>query len=230
MTLKPLGDCAWLVEFPGLTGEAALARVMGLADALETDRPAGVLDVVASFDSLAVHFEGGDGAGGAALDPVGNRRGPASAGRGNQNPGVLRRRTRADLEEVAEKTGLSREEVVGLHCGAVYTVAAVGFSPGFPYLLGLPERSPPPRRATPRLAVPAGSVAVAGGQAGIYPFASPGGWHVLGRTGVNLFDPSHERPALLRSGDRVRFVPVDELEVSRKFLPSWSPPDRAGSK
>lgn len=219
MTIKPLGDSAWLMEFPGVTGEAALARVMGLVDALETDRPAGVLDVVPSFDSLAVHFSGDDGLD--VLDwirsaevvdrlPVGEEvRIPVCYG-GEYGP---------DLDEVAEKTGLSAEEVIALHSGAVYTVAAVGFSPGFPYLLGLPERLHLPRRATPRLAVPAGSVAVAGGQAGIYPFTSPGGWQVLGRTGVSLFDPSLARPALLRCGDQVRFVPVAEIETMEEISP-----------
>jgi KipI family sensor histidine kinase inhibitor len=223
MTLKPLGDSAWLVEFPALTGEVALARVMGLVDALETNRPAGVLDVVASFNSLAVHFEGGDGLD--VLDwirsavvvdllPAGDElKIPVCYG-GGHGP---------DLEEVAQKTGLSAEQVIELHSGVVYTVAAVGFSPGFPYLLGLPERLRLPRRATPRLVVPAGSVAMAGGQAGIYPFASPGGWHVLGRTGVGLFDPALPRPALLRSGDRVRFVAVDELETVEKISPVAEP-------
>lgn len=213
MTFKPLGDSAWLVEFPGKSGEAALARVIGLVDALESNRPAGVLDVVPSFDSVAVHFAGGDGL--EILDwiqsatvvdrlPAGEERRIPVCYSGAHGP---------DLEEVAEKAGLSTEEVIALHSGATYTVAAVGFSPGFPYLLGLPEPLYLPRRSTPRLAVPAGSVAVAGGQAGIYPFASPGGWQVLGRTGVGLFDPLLARPALLRCGDRVRFVPVERLEV-----------------
>jgi KipI family sensor histidine kinase inhibitor len=223
MTLKPLGDSAWLVEFPGLTGEAALARVMGLVDALEMNRPAGVLDVVPSFDSLAVHFTGGDGLD--VLDWIqsvtvvdrlpegGEIQIPVCYG-GEHGP---------DLEEVARETGLSTEQVIALHSSAIYTVAAVGFSPGFPYLLGLPERLRLPRRATPRLAVPAGSVAVAGGQAGIYPFTSPGGWQVLGRTAVGLFDLTLERPALLRSGDRVRFVPVDELTTMEKIPPAAQP-------
>lgn len=223
MTLKPLGDSAWLVEFAGLTGEAALARVMGLVDALAGTRPAGVLDVVPSFDSLAVHFAGGDG-----LDVLDWIQSVAVVdrlreGEEIQIPVYYGGEHGPDLEEVAEKTGLSAEQVIGLHSGAVYTVAAVGFSPGFPYLLGLPEPLHLPRRTTPRLAVPAGSVAIAGGQAGIYPVASPGGWHVLGRTGVGLFDPSLPRPALLRSGDRVRFVAVDELEMVEKTSPVAEP-------
>jgi KipI family sensor histidine kinase inhibitor len=223
MTLKPLGDSAWLAEFPGKSGEAALARVMGLADALEANRPAGVLDVVPSSDSVAVHFEGADGLeilewirSATVVDrlPSGEERLIPVCYGGEHGP---------DLEEVAEKSGLSAEEVIALHSGATYTVAAVGFSPGFPYLLGLPEPLYLPRRATPRLAVPAGSVAVAGGQAGIYPFASPGGWQVLGRTGMSLFDPMSARPALLQSGDRVRFMPVDKLETEEKISPAEEP-------
>lgn len=213
MTLKALGDSAWLVEFPGESGEAALARVMGLMAALENERPDGVVDVVPSFASVAVRFDEADGL--EILEWIGSVvvADRLIAGEEREIPVCYGGEHGPDLEDLAARTGLSVEEVIGLHSDAVYTVAAVGFSPGFPYLLGLPELLNVPRRETPRLAVPAGSVAVAGGQAGIYPFASPGGWHVLGRTSVGLFDPRAARPALLRSGDRVRFVPVEELEV-----------------
>ncbi len=219
MTLKPLGDSAWLVEFPGKSGGDALARVMGLATALETGRPAEVVDVVPSFASVAVHFEGGNGQGirewinSATVTnrlPAGEERVIPVCYGGIHGP---------DLAEVADLTGMSPEEVVALYSGAVYTVAAVGFSPGFPYLSGLPERLQVPRRRTPRLAVPAGSVAIAGEQAGIYSFTSPGGWQVLGRTAVSLFDPHAVPPALLRSGDRVRFVPVEKLEPEDLIAP-----------
>jgi KipI family sensor histidine kinase inhibitor len=219
MTLKPLGDSAWLVEFPGLTGEPALAQVMGLVDALAGNRPDAVRDVVASFDSLAVHFTGGDG-----LDVLHWIQSVSVVNQLPQGaeihiPVCYGGEHGPDLEEVAEKTGLPAEEVIALHVSPVYTVATVGFSPGFPYLLGLPKRLWLPRRATPRLAVPAGSVAVAGGQAGIYPFTSPGGWQVLGRTAVRLFDATLPRPGLLRAGDRVRFVAVDEIEMGEKISP-----------
>jgi len=110
-----------------------------------------------------------------------------------------------DLEEVARATGLSAEAVVAEHAGAVYDVRFIGFSPGFPYLAGLPERLHTPRRGTPRTHVPAGSVAIAGAQAGIYPFRSPGGWNIIGRTDFILFDPTREAGATLAPGDRVRF-------------------------
>lgn len=112
-----------------------------------------------------------------------------------------------DLAEVAGRIGRSPEEVVELHAGAEYVVAFVGFSPGFPYLLGLPRELELPRRASPRPRVAAGSVAVAGPFAGIYPSATPGGWHLLGRSDLVLFDPRATPPQRLAPGDRVRFVP-----------------------
>ncbi|HTL31670.1 MAG TPA: carboxyltransferase domain-containing protein [Kofleriaceae bacterium] len=116
----------------------------------------------------------------------------------------------ADLDEVARATGLSRDEVIVIHSGATYTVETIGFAPGFGYLSGLDPRLELPRRATPRSRVPAGSVAIAGRQSAVYPFDSPGGWHLLGRlVGTNGGEPVKmfdERGALLALGDRVRFV------------------------
>jgi len=111
-----------------------------------------------------------------------------------------------DLPEVASRTGLPEADVVRLHAGVDYRVFVLGFVPGFPYLGVLPAPLDLPRRATPRVRVPAGSVAIAGRQAGIYPFASPGGWHLIGRTEARLWDPRRDPPALLAPGDRVRFV------------------------
>jgi len=209
MILKPLGDSAWLIEFPD---EIPPDRVMGWVDALEKDRPAGVLDVVPSFASVAVHFSATDGFEIRKwIESVKVTDRPPT-GKEHAIPVVYGREFGPDLDEVAKVAGMSTDEVIARHSGAIYTVRALGFSPGFPYLSGLPERLRIPRRGTPRLAVPAGSVAVAGGQAGIYPFTSPGGWQVLGRTGLSLFDPSHDPPSLLLPGDRVRFVPADEWE------------------
>ena len=111
-----------------------------------------------------------------------------------------------DLPEVARLTGLEAEEVVRRHTAPEYTVAFLGFSPGFPYLVGLDPALEVPRRDTPRTSIPAGSVGLAGGQTGIYPSASPGGWQLIGRTEVTLFDPDREPPALLGPGRRLRFT------------------------
>ncbi len=113
-----------------------------------------------------------------------------------------------DLAEVAERTGRSEADVVALHAGPEYRVFLVGFVPGFPYLGVLPEGLALPRRATPRVRIPAGSVAIAGRQTGVYPFATPGGWHLLGRTDAPVWDARRDPPALFAPGDRVRFVPA----------------------
>jgi 5-oxoprolinase (ATP-hydrolysing) subunit B len=111
-----------------------------------------------------------------------------------------------DLQAVAAACGLRGDEVIGLHAAGAYTVAFVGFLPGFAYLDGLDARLHIPRRTQPRTRVPAGSVAIAGTQSGIYPFDSPGGWHIIGHTMLRMFDPDRTPAALLQPGDAVRFV------------------------
>lgn len=113
-----------------------------------------------------------------------------------------------DLAEVAAQHGLTPDAAASLHASAEYTVRFIGFSPGFPYLSGLPELLATPRLPSPRPRVPAGSIAIAAAQAGIYPRPTAGGWRILGRTPLNLFDPAAERPALLAACDRVRFSPI----------------------
>ena len=117
-----------------------------------------------------------------------------------------------DLEEVAEYLRISPEEVIRLHCSKPYFIYMIGFMPGFPYMGELPEALVTPRLKTPRLLVPAGSVAIAQKQTGIYSMESPGGWQILGRTPVKLFDPEKEPPALLQMGDLVQFYPISEKE------------------
>jgi KipI family sensor histidine kinase inhibitor len=114
----------------------------------------------------------------------------------------------ADLDEVAQLVQLSREEVVERHADADYVAAFIGFAPGFAYLIGGDARLHVPRRPHPRERVPAGSVAIAGPYSGVYPRDTPGGWRLLGRTTVTLFDPMRDRPALISTGDLVRFVPA----------------------
>jgi len=113
-----------------------------------------------------------------------------------------------DLADVAARVGVATDEVVSLHTAPTYTVVCLGFSRAFPYLSGLDPVLTLPRRPSPRTVVPAGSVAIAADQTGIYPQASPGGWHLLGRTGLDLFDEDRSPPSLLQPGDRVRFVPI----------------------
>jgi len=120
-----------------------------------------------------------------------------------------------DLDEVAQRAGLGRDEVIDLHSGAEYCVHCVGFIGGFPFLGGLPGKIATPRRESPRKEIPAGSVGIGGKQTGIYPIKSPGGWNIIGRTPLRLFDPQRNPPGLMRAGDRVRFRRVSREEFDR---------------
>jgi inhibitor of KinA len=123
-----------------------------------------------------------------------------------------------DLDEVAKRAGLVTQEVIDLHSKGEYCVSCIGFTPGFPYLTGLPDKLATPRRAVPRKEIPAGSVAIGGNQTGIYPIKSPGGWNVIGRTPLKLFDPAENPPALLRAGDAVRFRAITRDEFERSTM------------
>ncbi len=117
-----------------------------------------------------------------------------------------------DLDFVASHNKLSFEDVISLHSLADYKVYMIGFAPGFPYLGGLDAKIATPRKETPRAAIPAGSVGIAGLQTGIYPLETPGGWQLIGRTPERLFDPEREKPAMLQAGDQVKFVSITEAE------------------
>lgn len=119
-----------------------------------------------------------------------------------------------DLHDVARHCRLSESDVTGLHSSAMYRVYFLGFSPGFPYLGGMPEQLAVPRLPVPRSSVPAGSVAIGGAQTGVYPLSSPGGWRIIGRTPFRLFDEEKKNPALLSMGDRVQFRQISREEYS----------------
>ena len=121
-----------------------------------------------------------------------------------------------DLEDVATINKLSADEVIKIHSSGNYRVSFLGFSPGFPYLEGLPKEIATPRLETPRISIPAGSVGIAGNQTGIYPSSTPGGWRIIGRSPMRLFNPDKDPPTLLRMGDKVKFVSVN-LDDSVKF-------------
>ena len=120
-----------------------------------------------------------------------------------------------DLLEVAQHCSLTPEEVIARHTAPTYRIYMLGFTPGFPYLGGMDPSIAAPRRKEPRIHIPAGSVGIAGEQTGVYPIVSPGGWQLIGRTPLRLFDPQKEQPILLSAGAGIRFVPIDE-EAFRK--------------
>jgi len=125
-----------------------------------------------------------------------------------------------DLNFVASHNYLSPEEVISIHTAADYLIYMIGFAPGFPYLGGMSEKIAVPRKTTPRSAVLAGSVGIAGNQTGIYPIPTPGGWQIIGRTPLSLFNPHRDPPVFMRAGDVVRFVPISPAEFADQQAPA----------
>ncbi len=222
MEIYPLGDSALILRLPGKgdPGPRMLTRVMDLLAKLKKARIPGVIEFVPAFASVAIFFDPsriGSWAGltsavrAAAKSRRAARLSPPRKG-AIELPVCYDPEFGLDLEEIARRAKVSVAQVVALHTGRTYRVHCLGFTPGFPYLSGLPKKLKTPRRANPRAEVPAGSVAIGGSQAGIYPLRSPGGWNVIGRTPVRLFDLMREPPALLRIGDQVRFRAIDRHE------------------
>ncbi|MDH5834050.1 5-oxoprolinase subunit PxpB [Luteimonas kalidii] len=222
LTIEPLGEDALLLRLDRRIDPAVNARVHALVRRIEAAGLPWVREVVPAYASLAVCLAQD------ACDRLHDTGYAAEALRallaGDDEPHASPEASlpaievpvchlpafAPDLEAVAAHAGLSAAEVVALHCAGDYRVAMTGFAPGFPYLLGLDPRLAIPRRSTPRTHVPAGSVAIGGAQTGIYPREGPGGWHLVGRTPVALFDPRRDPPCLLPAGARVRFVAIDE--------------------
>jgi KipI family sensor histidine kinase inhibitor len=194
------GDTGLLVELAGLD------EVLGLHAALERDPPAGVLDLVPAARTLLVR-----------ADPTATTLPQLRRAIASREPAPAGRRPSAtvevpvvydgpDLEEVGARTGLGEEGVVAAHTGQRWTVAFVGFAPGFGYLVGEDDRLQVARRAEPRTRVPVGAVGLADRFSGVYPRASPGGWQLIGRTELRMWDLERDPPALLAPGVEVRFV------------------------
>jgi KipI family sensor histidine kinase inhibitor len=191
-TIARLGDRA--IRFPRPANVSARAIV-------EAARAwPGAIDVVVARDDVAVYFAAPPAIDPARIAALGALAPEAASPRTIE---LAARYDGEDLEAVARATGLAVAEVVAAHAGALYTVDTMGFAPGFAYLTGVAPRLALPRRASPRPRVPAGALAIAGGYTAVYPFASPGGWHLLGRVDVPMFGADGPR---LRLGDRVRFT------------------------
>jgi len=232
----PLGDSALIVRVRDQFNDApeeTLDEVLRTLHRLREAAIPGVVELASAYTSVAVFFDP------IAVAKASRRpdemfnwlttqiREIINGGRGRRRARAARGDVRlveipvcyapefaADLDEVARHAELSTKEVVDLHSTAEYRVACIGFVPGFPFLAGLPEKLATPRRDSPRTEIPPGSVGIGGAQTGIYPLRSPGGWNLIGRTPLKLFDPEKEPPTLLRAGDRVRFRAItrDEFE------------------
>jgi KipI family sensor histidine kinase inhibitor len=218
--IETLGEDALLLRLGDAIDTATNARVHAAARRIDASRPPWLRDVVPAYASLALFID--LDAFPATADPL------EAAARWLQQQSFDGETTGAqprlveipvvyggtegpDLEAVAAHAGLPSRDVIQRHAAREYTVAMLGFAPGFPYLTGLDPALAMPRLETPRTRVAAGSIGIGGAQTGIYPRPGPGGWRIIGRTGAVLFDPLRTSPALLLPGDRVRFQPVSAL-------------------
>ncbi len=230
MRIEPLGDSALIVrvadEF-ARDPEASLSEVLAALRALEVAAIPGVIELAPAYTTVAIFFDPARVAQDEITQPpfdslrakiesvLKNR----SANRTTKIesaaidvPVCYEGEFAPDLAEVARSAGLSEDEVVRRHSSANYRVTCVGFTPGFPFLSGLPAELATPRHATPRKEIPAGTVGIGGAQTGIYPRKSPGGWNLIGRTPLRLFDVQREPPALFQAGDRVRLRRISREE------------------
>lgn len=219
VVIEPMGDATVLIRLGNRVDLATHRRVHALATALQAQRPDWLRELTPAYASLALHV---DPARLPSDDPLTSAQrwlrewlaharldAEPQASAVVEIPVLYGGAGGPDLPAIAARAGISQSECCALHCHGDYTVAMLGFAPGFPYLLGLDPRLHAPRHATPRARVAAGSIGIGGGQTGIYPFAGPGGWQLIGRTPRRLFDAGRDPPSLLRPGDQVRFVAID---------------------
>src|SRR5450830_1522391 len=215
------GDSCWLVVVGSDVSPSTSARVHALQRAVETLHPAWLVETVLGYCSLGLIVQPFK----VSLEEVEEL--VSTAARNVTIAPSVQPRTVTipvcyggaygpDIEIICQQSGLSEQEVVQRHVTASYQCSMLGFLPGFPYLVGLDPQLATPRLATPRAVVPAGSVGIAGVQTGVYPVSSPGGWNIIGRTPLTLFDPSREQPSLVQAGDVVRFSPISLQEFEEK--------------
>jgi len=210
----PAGDQGIVAEFGDTIDPALNRRVRDLAVAVERARPPAVVDLVPTYRSLLVLYDGRLASFDQMRDALARIEADADSSpvpppRVVDMPTCYGGDFGPDLAFVAVHAGLTPDEVVAIHTGAEYLVYMMGFTPGFTYLGGMSPRIAAPRLETPRTQIPAGSVGIAQRQTGIYPVDSPGGWQLIGRTPVRLFDPGRTPPVIVEAGDFVRFVPID---------------------
>ncbi len=217
--LAPNGDTALAVEFGERIDRATSERVLALHDRLARAGLPGVVELLPTFRSLMVHYDPARTSRAKLvrrIEPLLDRlEGDRAAARRWTIPVCYDPAFALDLDEVAARTSLTPAEVIAHHSSIPYHVYMIGFLPGYPYLGDLPQRLALPRRENPRTQVPAGSVAIATTMTAVYTLASPGGWHILGRTPAALWSQHRDPPAVLAPGDEVRFAPIDRDEFAR---------------
>jgi inhibitor of KinA len=224
MDFSPLGDQAVTITLGNAIDEATHRRVRAVVARLDRGRPAGMVDLVPAFASVAVHYDPAVVGGAVPFERMvatltdllaDLTEADLPSPRIVEIPVCYGGDLGPDLGEVAARHGMSEDEIIRVHSAGDYLVYMVGFMPGFAYLGGLSETIATPRRSSPRKAVPAGTVGIGGQQTGVYPMVSPGGWNLIGKTPRAIFDIARPEPALLATGDRVRFRPITRDEFDR---------------
>jgi inhibitor of KinA len=226
----PLGDRGITITLGGAIDEATNRQVRAVAALLDERALPCVVDQVPAFASIAVHYDpalvGGDDSTASPYERFMNtlqgmladlHSDEIPAPRVVDIPVCYGGELGPDLDDVARQHEIGVDEVIRIHSSGDYLVYMVGFMPGFAYLGGLAPELATPRRSSPRTAVPAGTVGIGGQQTGVYPLVSPGGWNLIGRTPLRIFDVTRDKASLLETGDRVRFVPI-----SRKAFDGWT--------
>lgn len=211
------GDRTLIIEVGNEIEEAANAKIRGLSITILNNKIPGIIEIVPTYRSLMVIYDPIEIEFDALVDRIKSLEGSINES-SLPEPNVIEIPTLyggeygPDIQFVAEHNKLSVDEVIKIHSSVEYLIYMLGFTPGFPYLGGMSKKIETPRLKTPRTKIPAGSVGIAGKQTGIYPIESPGGWQLIGRTPVRLYDPQRSEPVLLGAGDYIKFVPINENE------------------
>ena len=219
--MKPVckfaGDTGLIVEFGQGIDPDVNAGVRAMAGIFRKQMPDGVVEIIPSYRSLLFVYDPARIRPNTLIRLIENSETAIDTrdipdGAVVEIPVCYGGKYGPDIETVCKSAGLDIAEVIHRHSRPEYLIYMVGFTPGFPFLGGLDERLSTPRLATPRIKVPRGSVGIANNQTGIYPVESPGGWQIIGKTPLQLFDPLRKNPLLYKAGDRIKFVPISEAE------------------
>lgn len=224
-TIEPLGDQAVIIEFSTEINLTTHRKIQQITSFLDHYPPSWLIEYVPAYTTLTLFyniqaFKSSNAPFQVVCEEIHNMIGNLQmnvnqAGRLIKIPVLYGGEYGPDLSYIADFHQFSEEEVIHLHTSGTYFVHMIGFSPGFPFIGGLPEEIATPRKATPRLSIPARSVGIAGSQTGIYPIETPGGWQIIGRTAVDLFLPNEDIPSLLQPGDTLQFYQITEAEYKK---------------